>query len=56
MANTSFKQAIHSRLKIKKCLNHLFYADIISFCVARKCQIILKWKTFISSELLEEFQ
>ena len=31
-----------SRLKEKKCWDHLFYADAISFFIARKCQKIRK--------------
>ena len=32
------KQLVYSRLKVKKCIHHLLYADVINFFVTRKCQ------------------
>ena len=44
------KQLIRSRLKVKKCWDHLVYADFISFFVARKCQKIRKMMKIVNIE------
>ena len=50
---TIVKQPTYSRLKAK-CWHYLLYSDVINFFTTRNYHLILKEKTIISSEQLDE--